>query len=267
MDTVKQPVALTFAWLENGEPVRRETITQDIVKIGKDPKSHVRVDDELAARMHAVVEAGGVDDIVLIDLGNEPGTLVNGQRVNKCRLRVGDQIQVGSTVLVLEEVVSAAAAASPAPPEASVSAPAEDAPADQAAPAPEAPAARVPFAGTLAFGQSVPPPMASASAPALPQVAAPSPAPSVPRSGDQLTAAHGDESYELLKSGPPVSPAEIEDPELHSAQVSIRWGNTKLFAVQLAPVRTFVVGETTDPRIQSDSSFHRPSQTAPEWRS
>ncbi len=267
MDTVKQPVALTFAWLENGEPVRRETITQDIVKIGKDPKSHVRVDDELAARMHAVVEAGGVDDIVLIDLGNEPGTLVNGQRVNKCRLRVGDQIQVGSTVLVLEEVVSAAAAAAPpAPPEAEVSAPADQAPAGEAAPVLEAPAARVPFAGTLAFGQSVPPPMASASAPAavsapaLPQVAAPSPAPSVPRSGDQLTTAHGDESYELLKSGPPVSPAEIEDPELHSAQVSIRWGNTKLFAVQLAPVRTFVVGETTDPK--DPVGFELPSTVA-----
>jgi hypothetical protein len=242
MDTVKQPVALTFAWLENGEPTRRETITQDIVKIGKDPKSHVRVDDELAARMHAVVEAGGVDDVVLIDLGNEPGTLVNGQRVNKCRLRVGDQVQIGSTVLVLEEV--AAAAASPLPPEAVPSAPSPAV----SAPAVSAPAAAAssPFA---AFGQaappaaaSVPPPLASAAA----AFAAPAASPSAPRSGEALAAPHGDESYELLKSGPPVSPAEIEDPDLHSAQVAIRWGNTKLFAAQLAPVRTFFVGETTD---------------------
>lgn len=211
MDTVKQPVALTFTWLENGEPTRRETIVQDIVKIGKDPKSHVRVDDELAARMHAVVEAGGVDDVVLIDLGNEPGTLVNGQRVNKCRLRVGDQIQVGSTVIVLEEVASAAS--SPVPPQAEASAPAAEAPVAAAS-------APAPFAGTIAFGQAAPAPVASAPAP-LPSAPAPvasAPAPSAPvpasavssapRSGEGLAAAHGDESYELLKSGPPVSPAE-----------------------------------------------------------
>jgi hypothetical protein len=255
MDTVKQPVALTFTWLENGEPTRRETVSQDIVKIGKDPKSHVRVDDELAARMHAVVEAGGVDDVVLIDLGNEPGTMVNGQRVNKCRLRVGDQIQVGSTVIVLEEV--AAAGASPVPPQAEASAPAA------AVPAPAA-SAPVPFAGTIAFGQAAPAPVASAPAPVAsapaPVASAPVPAAAVssaPRSGEGLAASHGDESYELLKSGPPVSPAEIEDPDLHSAQVTIHWGNTKLFSTQLAPVRTFFVGESTDP--QNPVGFELPT--------
>jgi hypothetical protein len=263
MDTVKQPVALTFTWLDNGEPSRRETIVQDIVKIGKDPKSHVRVDDDLAARMHAVVEAGGVDDVVLIDLGNEPGTLVNGQRVNKCRLRVGDQIQIGSTVIVLEEV--AAAAQSPAPPAAEASAPAAE-----AAPAPAA-SAPAPFAGTIAFGAqapaavasapapvaapSVPPPLASAAVP--PSLASAAASPSAPRSGEALAASHGDESYELLKSGPPVSPAEVENPDVHSAQVAVHWGTTKIFATELAPVRTFFVGESSDP--QNPVGFELPT--------
>src|SRR6188768_2727335 len=100
---------LTFALYQGDALQRRETVTQDIVKVGKDPKSHLRVDDELASRMHAVIEVAGPEDITLIDLGNEPGTMVNGARVNKCKLHVGDQIQVGATKLVLESAEAAGA--------------------------------------------------------------------------------------------------------------------------------------------------------------
>jgi pSer/pThr/pTyr-binding forkhead associated (FHA) protein len=92
-------VALTFALYQGDQLVRRETIAQDIVKVGKDPRSHLRVDDELASRMHAVIEVASPEDITLIDLGNEPGTMVNGQRVNKCKIRPGDQVQIGGTVI------------------------------------------------------------------------------------------------------------------------------------------------------------------------
>ena len=107
---------LTFALYQGDALQRRETVTQDIVKVGKDPKSHLRVDDELASRMHAVIEVAGPEDITLIDLGNEPGTMVNGARVNKCKLHVGDQIQVGQTYIVLESADAAGAEAVAAPP-------------------------------------------------------------------------------------------------------------------------------------------------------
>src|SRR5215210_6991261 len=98
----KAKVALTFALYQGDQLVRRDQIAQDIVKVGKDPRSHLRVDDDLASRMHAVIEVAGPNDITLIDLGNEPGTMVNGQRVNKCKVRPGDQIQIGSTMIHLE---------------------------------------------------------------------------------------------------------------------------------------------------------------------
>src|SRR5512146_3522191 len=98
----KAKVALTFALYQGDQLVRRDTIAQDIVKVGKDPRSHLRVDDELASRMHAVIEVAGPEDITLIDLGNEPGTMVNGARVNKCKLHVGDQIQIGNTRVILQ---------------------------------------------------------------------------------------------------------------------------------------------------------------------
>src|SRR4051794_18349657 len=111
----KQKVALTFALYQNEALVRRETVTQDIVKVGKDAKSHLRIDDELASRMHAVIEVASPEDITLIDLGNEPGTLVNGARVNKCKINPGDQLTIGHTKIVLEraEPVAVAAAAPP----------------------------------------------------------------------------------------------------------------------------------------------------------
>src|SRR5262252_6538900 len=110
---------LHFAIYRGDAFERREAIAQDIVKVGKDPKSHLRIDDEFASRMHAVIEVGGPEDITLIDLGNEPGTLVNGARVNKCKIHVGDRIEIGATQIVLEAAqapAQEAVAAAPAPP-------------------------------------------------------------------------------------------------------------------------------------------------------
>jgi pSer/pThr/pTyr-binding forkhead associated (FHA) protein len=109
----KAKVALTFALYQGDQLVRRDSIAQDIVKVGKDPRSHLRVDDDLASRMHAVIEVASPNDITLIDLGNEPGTMVNGQRVNKCKIRPGDQLQIGSTMIQLESAELAGAVASP----------------------------------------------------------------------------------------------------------------------------------------------------------
>src|SRR6476646_9757786 len=133
----KAKVALTFALYQGDQLVRRDTIAQDIVKVGKDPRSHLRVDDDLASRMHAVIEVASPSDITLIDLGNEPGTLVNGQRVNKCKIRPGDQIQIGSTMIALESADVAGASAAP-PAVASAPPPAAN-PFAQAAPPPPPP--------------------------------------------------------------------------------------------------------------------------------
>ena len=95
---------VTFATYQGGQLVSRDSVTHDIVKVGRDPKSHLRVEDPAASRMHAVIEVASPSEITLIDLGNDPGTYVNGERINKCRLRVGDRIDIGSTQLILENV-------------------------------------------------------------------------------------------------------------------------------------------------------------------
>ena len=95
----KLVVPITFQIYQGGNHVRNETIAQDVIKIGRDQKSHLRIEDDSVARMHAVIEAKP-DDVQIIDLGS--GTQVNGHPVNKCSLRSGDTFQVGSTRVVVE---------------------------------------------------------------------------------------------------------------------------------------------------------------------
>jgi len=51
---------VTFATYQGGQLISRDSVTHDIVKVGRDPKSHLRVDDPAASRMHAVIEVASV---------------------------------------------------------------------------------------------------------------------------------------------------------------------------------------------------------------
>jgi len=228
---------LTFALYQGDQLTRRETVTQDIVKVGKDPKSHLRVDDELASRMHAVIEVAGPEDVTLIDLGNEPGTMVNGARVNKCKLHVGDQVQVGTTTIVLEsaEPAGVEVAAPPAPP--------PYAPNPFAAAAPSSPFA----ASSNPFATSSNPFAAGAAAARVQQ---------------QLhvadDAAPGTYTYTMVKSGPDVSPDEVEIAHLASVEVMVLWGTNVLHVSHLTPPRNFYVGEEQGKNFACD--FFIPSE-------
>ncbi len=220
---------LTFAVYQGDAFLRRETVTQDIVKVGRDPRSHLRIDDEAASRMHAVVEVAGPEDVTLIDLGNEPGTLVNGARVNKCKLHVGDQVQIGDTRLVLESAteggVEAGVVAESAPRAAATS-----------------PFAAGPATNPFAGGSN---PFAAAAA-SSPFASAPNPF------GGSGQARHmqvpddappGTYTYTLVKSGPDVSPDEVELSHVPAVEVMVLWGTNVLHVSHLTPPRNFYVGE------------------------
>jgi hypothetical protein len=252
----KQKVALTFALYQGDALVRRETVTQDIVKVGKDAKSHLRVDDELASRMHAVIEVASPEDITLIDLGNEPGTMVNGARVNKCKINPGDQLQIGGTKIVLEraEPVAVAAAAAAAP-RAPASAPG-------AAPSnPFAPAA--PAANPFGAAPSNPFGAAPASNPfgggdpfAFNNPFAPPPQPShdeVPHDAPE-----GSYTYTLVKSAPEVPADEVEDARASTVEVMILWDQMVLSVKHLTPPRSYYVGEEQGKNFSCD--FFIPSE-------
>jgi hypothetical protein len=77
-----------------------ETFDQDVIKIGRLSSAHLVLPSPLVSRMHAVIERTQ-DGPVIIDLGSETGTGVNGQAVNKATLRSGDTIQIGTYTLFI----------------------------------------------------------------------------------------------------------------------------------------------------------------------
>lgn len=229
----KQKVALTFALYQGDALLRRETVSQDIVKVGKDPKSHLRVDDDAASRMHAVIEVAGPDDITLIDLGNEPGTLVNGARVNKCKLSLNDAVTIGTTKLVLERAEYAQAEAAASNPFAAPASPTSNPFA--AASNPFAAAAANPFAPAAdPFGYNNP----FAAAPAVDEVPADAP--------------EGSYTYKLIQSGP-EAPREEYESDKPAVEVMVLWDeSTVLHVAELAPPRSFYVGEEEGKNVRCD---------------
>ena|GEM_PF-4137272 len=97
--------------------VRRElTFRQDIIKIGTLPSSHLHIDDPAASRMHAVMECENDGTLTIIDLGSSRGTFVNGRKVDKIRIKEGDELTIGDVKLRLKEIKQVDSSVSVAPP-------------------------------------------------------------------------------------------------------------------------------------------------------
>ena len=94
-------VPLTFEVYKGKELIQTLTLSQDIIKVGKLSSSHLRIEDESVSRMHAVIEVTSPGEITIIDLGSTRGTLVNGQKVNKQKLKSGDELLLGDIRVVL----------------------------------------------------------------------------------------------------------------------------------------------------------------------
>lgn len=101
-DTTK--TKLTFELTTMAE-VRQEVVTEQVVKIGRDRKCDLHLSDNKVMRMHAIIEVAAPDDMAIIDLGGPTGSdgavTVNGVRVAKTQIKVGDRIRIGDTFIVL----------------------------------------------------------------------------------------------------------------------------------------------------------------------
>jgi pSer/pThr/pTyr-binding forkhead associated (FHA) protein len=90
---------LTFQVLEG---VDRGRVFRELpapVTIGREEGNLLRLNDERVSRFHAKVQMDS-DDIILTDLESTNGTRVNGRMVQIRRLRAGDRICVGRSLLL-----------------------------------------------------------------------------------------------------------------------------------------------------------------------
>ncbi|MBA3394244.1 MAG: FHA domain-containing protein, partial [Deltaproteobacteria bacterium] len=171
---------LTFRIFKGDQLIREERLSLSVIKLGKVPSAHLKLDDETVSRMHAIIEVNGPGDVSIIDLGSTKGTFVNGQKVNKAKLQSGDTIVVGETRIELaigasEEDEPTRVNTPAAPPGGDVvaSTPRPNVPAYQAPPPPPMQSRPAPMAP--APQMSAPPPMAAPPAAyAAPMAPAPS---------------------------------------------------------------------------------------------
>lgn len=98
--------AVTFLVLEG---VDKGRVFRDLpvpVTIGREEGNVLRLNDERVSRYHAKVQTEE-DDVILTDLDSTNGTRVNGATVQIRRLRAGDQLSIGRTMLLfgtMEEI-------------------------------------------------------------------------------------------------------------------------------------------------------------------
>jgi TonB family protein len=107
--------SVAFSVYDGGALLSTETLSQEIIKIGRLQTSDIRLDDDKVSRMHAVIEVTGPGEVFIIDLGSASGTLVNGEKINKRKLQTGDQVQIGNKLLHVDIITGTVAVASSPP--------------------------------------------------------------------------------------------------------------------------------------------------------
>jgi diguanylate cyclase (GGDEF)-like protein len=93
------PSLLVVAGVDLGTRVRLDKS----VDIGRDAEAQLCLRDDNVSWRHARVEDRGAGEWAIVDLGSTNGTLLNGERVKDARLKSGDRIFIGKTILELQE--------------------------------------------------------------------------------------------------------------------------------------------------------------------
>jgi transcriptional regulator with GAF, ATPase, and Fis domain len=85
---------------------RRRTVHEvdkDLLRLGRAPDNDVPILDIRASRHHCQIERHAGSQYVVVDLGSQNGTRLNGQLIDRAPLRVGDRVSVGSASIWFEE--------------------------------------------------------------------------------------------------------------------------------------------------------------------
>ncbi len=86
----------------NGVIVREYPLNDKEVTIGRAPGNPIQLDDATVSSLHARVEIlpsaylEGFSDVWLEDKNSTNGTLINGRRITRVRLKHGDVVGIGS---------------------------------------------------------------------------------------------------------------------------------------------------------------------------
>jgi len=69
------------------------------IVLGRTSEADLFIDDDKISRKHAMIEAFARDQVFISDLASTNGTFINGMRVRSLKLKNGDEIRIGRTVM------------------------------------------------------------------------------------------------------------------------------------------------------------------------
>jgi FHA domain-containing protein len=78
--------------------VHEVELAGSLAVLGRDPSCDLVVNDAKCSRRHAVVEAGP-DGLTIRDSGSANGVYLNGKRIERSALQVGDEVRLGEVVV------------------------------------------------------------------------------------------------------------------------------------------------------------------------
>lgn len=87
-----------FTIMEGRQKGREYRVAEDEVAIGRSTRNPIRIYDWQASSSHAVIRREG-SGYIIRDMDSWHGTIVNDQKVGEAKLRNGDKVQIGDTVL------------------------------------------------------------------------------------------------------------------------------------------------------------------------
>ncbi len=88
---------------------QRLSLELPLTRLGRHPQSDVSLDDITVSRRHAEIERMADGGYEIRDAGSLNGTYVNGERVEKARLRNGDEVQIGKFRMVFLDALGGTA--------------------------------------------------------------------------------------------------------------------------------------------------------------
>jgi hypothetical protein len=87
---------ISFRIFLHDQLVDTRSFAQDVIKLGRLASSHLQLEHDAIARMHAVIEVGQDGNARLVDLGSQSGTRLNGSPIERSSaLRSGDKLEIG----------------------------------------------------------------------------------------------------------------------------------------------------------------------------
>ncbi|MBL8843412.1 MAG: sigma 54-interacting transcriptional regulator [Planctomycetes bacterium] len=90
-------------FIVHAEGERRElAFDKPSILIGRGSGTDLRIGDRLASRAHARIDVDGNGHAVVVDVGSQNGTFLNGQQILNADLRSGDVVSIGTTRIYYE---------------------------------------------------------------------------------------------------------------------------------------------------------------------